>query len=324
MIRGQLAFLVAISIFSTAFGEEILEPKRLTIDDGVELHYIEKGKGQPVVFVHGATGDCYTWARQLDDFSDSGYRAIALSRRNNYPNNNKLLPDHSGADEARDLAQFIRKLNVGKVHLVGFSAGGNASLVATLDHPELIRTLVLAEPPLISWLANLPGSQRPKGLAMLRQLGGQRVDPVKAAIRAGDDLAASRAWVDSFGGKGAFDGLPKLIQQQRVRNINELKAIMNHRRYYPHVEPIRVKKLAVPTLILSADKTTATSSLTDPELQRLLPKQTSKRVTIPGARHIMFVDQPELCLKAILNFLDASRGADKARDTQSTSSSRLP
>ena len=300
----NLAILFALAGFgSDAFGQVHRDLKRLRIDEGVELHYIEQGTGEPILFVHGATGDCFTWTRQLNDFGNAGYRAIAYSRRHNYPNDNTLRPNHSGADEARDLVQFIRKLSIGKVHLVGFSAGANASLVATLDHPELVRTLTLAEPPLISWLASLPGDQREEGLVMLRQLGGQRVEPVKAALRVGDDRGAAREWVDSFGGKGAFDGLPKLVQEERVRNIKELKAIMSHRRYYPHVDRQKVEHLEVPTLVLSADKTAATSKLTDPELARLLPDKSSKRFIVPNARHIMFTDQPELCLKAVVDFI---------------------
>ena len=304
--RNLTALAVLLTIATNAFAQTLSEPKRVTIDDGIELHYIEQGTGEPVLFVHGATGDCFTWTRQLKDFAKAGYRAIAYSRRHNYPNDNKIRPNHSGADEARDLAQFIRKLNVGKVHLVGFSAGANASLVATLDHPELVLTLTVAEPPLISWLANLTGGDKEKGLAMLRQLGGQRVEPVKAALAAGDNVDAAREWVDSFGGKGAFDQLPKSVQEARVRNIGELKAIMNHRRYYPRVDRERVQKLEVPTLVLSGDKTTATSKLTDPELKRLLPAKSCKRVTIKDARHIMFTDQPELCLKVVLEFIRES------------------
>lgn len=301
-----LTVLAVVHGFSAASGQTSDEPKRVTIDGGIDLHYIEQGTGEPIVFVHGATGDCFTWTRQLDDFAKAGYRAIAYSRRHNYPNDNELRPNHSGADEARDLAEFIRKLNVGKVHLVGFSAGANASLVATLDHPDLVRTLTLAEPPLISWLASLPGDDKAKGLAMLRQLGGQRVDPVKEAISAGDDVAATREWVDSFGGKGAFDGLPKSVQESRVRNIRELKAIMGHSRYYPRVDREKVRQLEVPTLILSGDRTTATSRLTDPELARLLPGKSSRRVIVPDARHIMFTDQPEFCLKTVLKFIRES------------------
>lgn len=298
--------VLAVHGSSIAFGQTLARPKRVTIDGGTELHYIEQGTGEPILFVHGATGDCFTWTRQLEDFAKAGYRAIAYSRRHNYPNKNKIRPNHSGADEAKDLARFIRKLNVGKVHLVGFSAGANASLVATLNHPELVRTLTLAEPPLVSWLASLPGENKAKGLAMLRQLGGQRVAPVKTALSTGDNVAAARAWVDSFGGQGAFDSLPESVQGSRVRNIGELKAIMNHKRYYPHVDREKVKQLKVPTLILSADKTTATSRLTDPELQRLLPRESSKRVIVPDARHIMFTDQPDFCLKTVLKFIRES------------------
>ena len=301
-----LIVVVLLGVAPIASGQSSSEPMRVTIDDGIELHYIEQGVGEPVLFVHGATGDCFTWTAQLEAFANAGYRAIAYSRRHNYPNQNKLRSGHSGKDEAQDLVQFIRKLNIAKVHLVGFSAGANASLIATLDHPELVRTVTLAEPPLVSWLASLPGDNREKGIDMLRQLGGDRLAAVKAAISIGDDVDASREWIDSFGGKGAFDDLPDSVQESRVRNVRELKAIMGHSRYYPHVNREKVKQLQVPTLIMSGDKTTATARLTDPELERLLPARSSQRVIVSDARHTVFTDQPEFCLKTILQFIRLS------------------
>src|SRR6266513_5323138 len=71
--------------------------------NGIELHYLEKGSGMPVVLIHGGLGDYREWNPQIERIS-SHYRVIAYSRRYNYPNNNAEIPDHSATVEARDLA----------------------------------------------------------------------------------------------------------------------------------------------------------------------------------------------------------------------------
>ena len=53
--------------------------------NGVDLHYLEIGKGVPVIFVHGGLDDYRMWDAQLEPFSQQ-YRVIAYSRRYNYPN----------------------------------------------------------------------------------------------------------------------------------------------------------------------------------------------------------------------------------------------
>jgi len=62
--------------------------KRDINDTRVEI--IERGSGDPVLFVHGSASDYRTWRSQLDDFSNQ-YRAIAYSRRYHWPND--PIPD---------------------------------------------------------------------------------------------------------------------------------------------------------------------------------------------------------------------------------------
>ena len=69
--------LMAVPPFSSA--QEPNQPpelKELTVADGVEPHYVEKGKCVPVIFVHGAGMGCSTWDNHLGRFAES-QRAIA-------------------------------------------------------------------------------------------------------------------------------------------------------------------------------------------------------------------------------------------------------
>src|SRR4026208_284847 len=126
--------------------------------NGDSIHYIDIGKGDPVVFVHGSLGDFRTWAGQMDTFAKN-HRVIAYSRRFAYPNKQVIndSADYTVIPHAKDLAEFIKALKLEPVHLVGHSYGAFTALLTTKDHPELVRSLMLGEPPVMSLLKNVPG-----------------------------------------------------------------------------------------------------------------------------------------------------------------------
>ena len=128
-------------------------PPKVALVNGVELHYIEKGSGAPVIFVHGGLEDYRAWADQVEAFSKR-YHAVAYSRRYNFPNaRTALADDYSASADAQDLAALIKQLGLAPAHVVGYSYGAYAALFLALGHPELVRSLVLSEPPVLRLLA---------------------------------------------------------------------------------------------------------------------------------------------------------------------------
>ena len=118
---------------------------------GVELHYVEQGSGVPIIFVHGSVDDYRSFEPQLLPLSPR-YRAISYSRRYNFPNARSAPPgNHSALVEAADLALLLKALGAYPAHVVGHSYGAYTALILAMKHPELVRSLVLAEPPLLRW-----------------------------------------------------------------------------------------------------------------------------------------------------------------------------
>src|SRR5216117_4014971 len=110
------------SLFLLLCGQAIgqsAQPTKIHVR-GIELHYIEKGQGEPLILLHGGQGDYRSWGPQVEALSPQ-YRVISYSRRYNYPNHNPLTDHHSAYVEADDLEALIRKLKLGRVHLVGTS-----------------------------------------------------------------------------------------------------------------------------------------------------------------------------------------------------------
>jgi pimeloyl-ACP methyl ester carboxylesterase len=265
------------------------EMQKMSVADGVELHYVERGKGVAVVFVHGTLGDYSLWDGYLGPFAET-YRAIAYSRRYNFPNANQIQPNHSAVVEAEDLAALIKKLDLGKVHIVGHSYGGYTALFLAVKHPELVRSLTLAEPPVV-----FSGDR-------LEVTKAKVVKAAREAFAKGDKEAAVRAIVDSAR-PGRFDMMPAPFRRLLLRNARELEALVNSEDMYPGLDRDAVRRITAPALLLSGAKSTASQKGTDEELERLLPEKSRRRIIIPDADHGMLFQQPDACRKAILAFL---------------------
>ena len=145
--------LIFAAVFAMVAGSSLAqrtaaEPRvqAASIGHGITLHYVDEGTGVPVIFVHGSLSDSGYWAGQIKPFAKH-YRAIAYSRRYNYPNTNPARRGYSAVVDSDDLAAFIDTLHLGKVVVIGHSYGALTALFLAARHPELVRALVLAEPP---------------------------------------------------------------------------------------------------------------------------------------------------------------------------------
>ena len=273
-------------------------PRRVEIN-GAELTYVERGNGDPVVFVHGTLGDYRAWGLQMEPFSRR-YRAIACSRRRHWPN---AWPEHDAAEcsaetHASDLAALIYALGYGPVHLIGSSYGALTSLVMAARRPELVRSLVLGEPPLLPWL-----EESPEGGARFGEFQTNSWDAAALACRSGDQQAGVRRFIDGVLGNGAFDRMPADVQTRMMDNAPEfaIEVETPPGRYYSGLTPDVVKNLRAPTLLLAGAKSPRMFHDVIAELARTLPE--AERAEIPDTSHSMHAGNPEAYNATVLAFL---------------------
>src|SRR5262249_12913990 len=159
-----LAAVFAMVVTSSVAQKNAATPqiRAASIGDDITLHYVDEGTGVPVIFVHGSLSDGGYWADQIGPFSKH-YRAIAYSRRYNYPNTNPPRPGYSAVVDSDDLAALIHKLHLGRAVVIGHSYGALTALFLAAGHPELVRALVLAEPPAVSLLADFRSDEDERG-----------------------------------------------------------------------------------------------------------------------------------------------------------------
>jgi pimeloyl-ACP methyl ester carboxylesterase len=267
--------------------------------NGVDLAYVERGQGEPVLFVHGGSGDYRVWEQQQDAFG-ADHRAIALSCRGSWPNA-KLRPDETLTLDTfvGDLAEFIRTLDAGPVNLVGHSSpGGFAGLFLALRHPSLLRTLVLLEPPAFPVLGvNIPPSpgqilklflHSPRVAVSFVRFGARGIAPAMKAFARGDDEQAIRLFVTANVGADAVAMMPREQFQRFVENAGPIKAQL--RAGFPAFSPQDAQAIRVPTLLVSGTKSPPHLTAVVDRLQALIPD--AERLDIAGASHAMFATHP--------------------------------
>lgn len=276
------------------------EFKTADIGHGITLQYVEEGTGTPLIFVHGSLTDYGYWKKQVETFSQH-YRAIAYSRRYNFPNVNPARSGYSAIVDANDLVAFIKKLGLGKVDIIGHSYGALTALFLAQKHPELVRKLVLADPPAVSLLTHLPAGQAKLGDATFADIQRRMVAPMKVAFRHGDRDAGVAIFIDYvFDDAHAWQRMPESDRQDTLRNAREWDIMMTTGQLFPAIEPDAIRKIKVPVLIMSGAKTYPFLTLIDRELARLLPN--NQYLVIPGAGHQMWYQRPNICSHAVQEF----------------------
>lgn len=114
---------------------------------GLKTHYLEAGKGEPIVLVHGggAGADAVgNWTATIAELSKR-HRVFAVDMvgfgQTEVPHDAEYVYSQDNRDA--HLVDFVSRLDVGPVHLVGNSMGGLTALGAAVQRPELCRKLVL-------------------------------------------------------------------------------------------------------------------------------------------------------------------------------------
>jgi non-heme chloroperoxidase len=265
---------------------------------GAELTSVEQGTGDPVVFVHGSLGDYRNWGFQTEPFSQR-YRMIACSRRRHWPN---AWPEDNRecavATHAADLAALIEALGVGPAHLVGNSYGAMTVLDMAARRPELVRTMVLGEPPLLPWLAESSDDS-----LLFTDFLTNAWNPAGLEFRQGDSEAGVRLFIDGVLGEGGFDRLPAPAKARMMDNAPsfgiELKSPPET--YYSSLTHDDVKLIQIPTLLVTGEVSPRMFHRVIEQLAHTLPA--AERAEIANTSHAMYAGNPDAFNETVLAFL---------------------
>lgn len=101
--------------------------------------YIEEGEGEVLLLLHGLMGALSNWEEVVNEFR-SEYRVLIPM----LPLYDMPLLTTGVKSLAKFLHKFIRYKNLQNIVLSGNSLGGHVALIYAINHPEMIRAMVLA------------------------------------------------------------------------------------------------------------------------------------------------------------------------------------
>lgn len=113
---------------------------------GNGLHYVEAGRGRPVLFLHGLGGQLHHFRHTLFDRMSGDFRVVAVDRPGS--GYSTRAPGSTGqlTEQAALISRFIDEMGLEKPLVVGHSLGGAVALALALDHPAQVSGLALISP----------------------------------------------------------------------------------------------------------------------------------------------------------------------------------
>jgi len=276
--------------------------------NGTRLEIFEQGVGDPVVLVHGSASDLRTWHGPQRELAKR-YRTIAYSRRYHWPN--EPIPeqaDYAMHEHVDDLRALLGRLQTGPAHLVGNSYGGFVCLLLALREPQLARTLVLTEPPVLTlFTSSQPRPTeilrllltRPRTAAAIVKLGAAGIGPATSAARRGDMDTAMRVFGSAVLG-------PEFYHRLSTRRLEQVRANAFKAEFlgsgFPPLDGEDLRKLETPVLLINGGRSPKLFHRLNDGLERLLPR--CERIEIEGASHIVHEDNAQAFTAATLAFLE--------------------
>jgi haloalkane dehalogenase len=114
--------------------------------DGMRLHYVDEGEGNPVWFMHGEPTWSYLWRKVMPPVRDAGFRCIAPDMpgfgRSDKPTDQDWYSydAHTGA-----MGSLLEQLDLHDVTFVVHDWGGPVALRLAVEHPDRVARLVILD-----------------------------------------------------------------------------------------------------------------------------------------------------------------------------------
>ena len=273
--------------------------------DGTAIHYVEAGKGEDVVLIHGWNGSTFSFRYTIPELAQD-FHVIALDLKGYGYSARSKDGDYSLTAQSEIVAQVMDRLGVKNAAVIGHSMGGAVATRLAIVHPEWVKKLVLVDTVTVTEqrratrLGKLLRVVLPLGAPLLLHRRGARRRVFLSAVH---DPAHVTPEVEEgyFRPLHMRGHLHALGRQLISRQSDQLES---------------PEGISQPTLILWGEH----DSWLRPEFGEILASQipNAELKLVPSAGHLPLEEQPDFCNREILRFLREGEGppATKASEIE--------
>jgi pimeloyl-ACP methyl ester carboxylesterase len=280
------------------------------------LHYVRRGAGQPLLFLHGFPQFWFLWRHQLASLGADHAVYAADMRGYNLSCKPKEVEAYRMRHLLADLRGLVEHLDLAPLTLVGHDWGGIASWAFALKYPDLLERLVIIDaPPPFTWNRDLRQSPKQRD-AVNYMVEFSKPSPEPEEMLSANDFSLMDALMVRIGGRGAQLSDPERATYHEA--WSQSGAIRSGLNYYraarmgeqvaaggvpeEYERKITSQSLSVPTLVIWGENDVALLPSLTRGLSEWVP---DLRVElIPGAGHWVPYERPEQVNSLIREFVD--------------------
>lgn len=247
--------------------------------NGHDLHYEQRGSGEPLLLVMGMSGTHLTWGEPFLELLARDFEVTVYDHRG-VGRSSRTEPGYAIADLADDAAALLDVLGHESAHVLGISMGGMVAQELALRHPARVRTLALG-----CTYSGGEGSLLTQPETFEKLSEGWRSGDRERALRASWEVNVSSGFAQGEEDYAAFREAALALPVPVPVIMGQMQAIGGHD------TSAHLGDVAAPTLVIHG---------TDDEM---LPVQNGRMIAerIPGARlevlegvgHLFWVEEPE-------------------------------
>lgn len=277
------------------------------VANGIRMHYVTEGEGEPLLLLHGFPQFWYAWRHQIPVLSKHFKLIVPDLRGYGQTDRPPHIADYNIDLLGKDIVSLIQALGYKKAHIVGHDWGGAIAWHLALEHPDVIHKLIILNCPhprifskaLRSNFSQMRKSwyiaffQLPYIPELLFKLFGRKM--VKDAMR-GSAIK-----------KEAFTDEDINIYYNELMKPGAFSAALNYYRAAMRTivcsKPSSTKMISTPTLVIWAENDIALGKELSYGMERLFsgPFMLSY---VPHCSHWVNEEQPEKVNELIISFLE--------------------
>ena len=269
----------------------------IPLDDGGKLYYEEKGKGEPLILLHGHSLDTRMWDEQFSAFAH-GFHTIRFDFRGygrSSEQSETLQMTH-----VDDLVSLMNYLHIPRAHIVGLSMGAFTAGDMLALYPDRMLSCVLVS----GGIRNSPGPTEPMDSAE-----SARRDEEIAALKVKGIDQYKQEWFQALMASGGSEK-ERMSEPlwQMISDWSAWQPLHKEVRLFYGKEAWTILrkrgKTNVPTLILRGENEVRDPVQKPGEMPYL---SDVKYVVVPDCGHMMNMEQPDMFNKIVKSFLKSKK-----------------